>query len=542
MASTTGPLASQVCPTCGMKLPLESGSAGLCPRCLMDTVVTDLTALDHPALTVGGTRRGSPDLAELAEQLPQFEFQELLGGGNTGWVYRARQKSLDRGVAIKLLPSLPADPMAATGRFQQEAQILARLNHARIVTVFDYGIAGDARYLVMELVPGPTLRDVISAGPLAPDDCIRVIDEICEAIEFAHSKGVTHRDLKPENVLLESDDPASHIKVADFGISRLLGEVERPMVSTRTSLVLGTPYYVAPEQMKAGAAVDHRVDIFAIGVMLYELLTRQLPMGRFAPPSRLSKVRPSMDDVVLRCLESDPDRRFPDVASLRRALAAARKSPTGTHRKIGWLAAGAIVLALAAWGVKAALTDRPRDIAQARRLIETAADTSSKQATAEPAQTEAADADGSSFGSGHPPLAQRSDEGTAKKDKRSAPQKPAPEGDILISSIKASGRYPHDMEFRMECHLENPDMSLTKGSKLVYVVETQLGRRLTAPLAFPEGRRDITVRNNVTIGPMDRWPVEIYVEEQWQEPTPGSRRVSNIFRLEWYEVPMTTGF
>jgi hypothetical protein len=525
-----------------MTLPLESGAAGLCPRCLMDTVVADLTALDHPALTAGGTRRGCPDLAELAEQLPQFEFEELLGGGATGWVYRARQKSLDRGVAIKLLPSLPADLIDAPSRFQQEAQILARLNHARIVTVFDYGVAEDTRYLVMELVPGPTLRDVISAAPLAPDECIRVVDEICDAIEFAHSKGVTHRDLKPENVLLECDDPASHIKVADFGISRLLGEVERPMVSTRTSLVLGTPYYVAPEQMKAGAPVDHRADIFAIGVMLYELLTRQLPMGRFAPPSRLSRVPPNMDGVVLRCLESDPDRRFADVASLRQALAAACKSSAGRHRRIGWLAAAAIVLALAAWGIKAALTDRPRDIAHAGRPVETTADAVPKPAAAEPAHSESADSEGSgSFGSGHSPLAKRPDEGTAK-DGKSAPRKPTPDGDIFISSVKASGRYPHDMEFRLECHLENPAMSLTKNSKLVYVVETQLGRRLTAPLAFPEGRRDIAVRNNVTIGPMDRWPVEIYIEEQWQEPTPGSRRASNVFELQWYEVPMTTGF
>src|SRR5262249_8087129 len=151
---------------------------------------------------------------------------------------------------------------------------------------------------------------------------------------------------------------------------------------TRTSLVLGTPYYVAPEQMKAGAPADHRADIFAIGVMLYELLTQQLPVGRFAPPSSLSNVPSSMDGVVLRCLESDPDRRFPDVTSLRRALTAAGTSSKGTRRKIGWLAAGAIVMALAAWGVKAALTDRPGDIAHASGPVEATADVGPKPAAA----------------------------------------------------------------------------------------------------------------------------------------------------------------
>lgn len=515
-----------------MDLSADFGTDGLCPRCLMDTVVTDLTSFDHPALAATGPRMPCPDLAQLAEQLPQYEFHELLGGGATGWVYRARQKSLDRWVAIKLLPNLPLDRSEAVARFQQEAQILAKLNHARIVTVFDYGVTDDARYLVMELVAGPTLRQEMNAAPFEPADGIRMMDEVCEAIELAHSRGITHRDLKPENVIFESSDRTGHIKVADFGISRLVGQVQHPVVSTRTSLVMGTPYYVAPEQMRSGATPDHRADIFAIGVMLYELLTGQLPMGRFARPSRISGAPPAIDAVVMQCLESDPEQRFPDVASLRRALSAAGRGAVSSARRIGLVACAAIVLALALWGVRVVLTRTPLDLAQTKaEPAVAAADSKTAEENADsPKPTERRDTP-----------ATRSEPAAEKPQKPDAVKQPS-EDDVFVSSVQAAGRYPRATEFQLECHLKNPELATTKDSKLVYVVRSQTGRKLEAPLAFPEGRRDITVRNDVTIHPMDRWPLEFFIEEQWQKPSPGARRASNVFRVEWYEVPMTMGY
>jgi len=521
-----------------MELSADFGTDGLCPRCLMDTVVTDLTSLDHPALAATGPRMPCPDLAQLSGQLPQYEFQELLGGGATGWVYRARQKSLDRWVAIKLLPNLPVDRNDAVARFQQEAQILARLNHPRIVTVFDYGVTDDARYLVMELVAGPTLREEMSAAAFDPAEGVRVIDEVCEAIVLAHSRGIAHRDLKPENVIFESSERTGHIKVADFGISRLIGEVQHPVVSTRTSLVLGTPYYVAPEQIKGGAAPDHRADIFAIGVMLYELLTGQLPMGRFARPSQISSAPAAIDAVVMRCLESDPNRRFPDVASLRRALSVAGRGAIMSARRVGWVTCAAIVLGLGVWGARFVLMPTPAgEAAQAKaeitapRAAVAAADSKSAEESAtSPKPTERADA-----------AATRPDPTPEKPRKVEVVKQPSDE-DVFISSVQASGRYPRETEFQLECHLKNPELATAKDSKLVYVVRSQQGRKLEAPLSFPEGRRDVTVRNDITIHPMDRWPLEFFIEEQWQKPTPGSRRASNVFRVEWYEVPMSVGF
>jgi serine/threonine protein kinase len=503
----------------------------------MDTVVTDLTSLDHPALAAAGPRMPCPDLAQLAEQLPQYEFHELLGGGATGWVYQARQKSLDRWVAVKLLPNLPVDRSDAVARFQQEAQILAKLNHARIVTVFDYGVTDDARYLVMELVAGPTLREEIIAAPFEPAAAIRVIDEVCEAIELAHSRGITHRDLKPENVIFESSERTSHIKVADFGISRLVGQVSHPVISTRTSLVLGTPYYVAPEQMQNRVAPDHRADIFAIGVMLYELLTGQLPMGRFARPSRISRAPPAVDAVVMRCLESNPSRRFSDVASLRRALSAAGRRAVFSARRVGLVACAAIVLASTLWGVKVALTRTAGEVAQSKakdaapgpRAAVADSKSIEENATA-PKQAERPDAI-----AGHP-------EPSSEKAPKPEAAKQLSENDVFISSVQATGRYPRETEFQLECHLKNPELATTKDSRLVYVVRSQQGRKLESPLSFPEGRRDITVHNNITIHPMDRWPLEFFIEEQWQKPSPGTRRASNVFRVEWYEVPMTGGF
>ena len=152
----------------------------------------------------------------------------------------------------------------------------------------------------MEYVAGPTLRDLLR-GPALGDKALRIVDHICEAVEYAHSMGILHRDLKPENVLFDSFDDLDSLKVADFGISRLIGDTEPGFHQTQTGFVVGTPFYAAPEQMTAASHVDTRADIYSIGVMLYEALAGQLPRGRFAPPSHHRKVPAGADAVVLRC-------------------------------------------------------------------------------------------------------------------------------------------------------------------------------------------------------------------------------------------------
>ena len=312
--------AVKACPECGLPFAPDVHMGGLCPRCLMAAAVANLSTVDHPALARFGDVGATPDLEHLSQQLPQYEFCELLGRGGAGWVFRARQKSLDRPVAIKLLHGRAGGIADAAQRFEREAQLLARLKHPRIVTVYDYGTIDVGPYLVMEYVPGPTLRDVLHGPRLGCEAAVRIADQICEAVEYAHSMGVLHRDLKPENVLFESFGYAGSLKVVDFGISRLIGDTEPGFHLTKTGFVVGTPFYAAPEQMTPTKAIDARADIFSIGVMLYEMLTGQLPRGRFARPSQLAKVPASLDAVTLRCLESDPERRYRDAASVRQAL------------------------------------------------------------------------------------------------------------------------------------------------------------------------------------------------------------------------------
>ena len=250
---------------------------------------------------------------------------------------------------MKILHGHTSGIRDASQRFAREAQILARLNHPRIVTVHDYGALAKSQYLVMEYVPGPTLRDLLRSSAIG-GHALRIADNICEAVEYAHSMGVLHRDLKPENVLFESIDNVDSVKVADFGISRLIGDTEAGFHQTQTGFVVGTPFYAAPEQLSAKETVDSRADMYSIGVMLYEMLTGQLPRGRFPPPSRLSKVPAGSTRVVLRCLESDPAGRFADVGALRKALHEVESGATRRRRVVAKSLAGAALVALAIGG------------------------------------------------------------------------------------------------------------------------------------------------------------------------------------------------
>ena len=259
-----------------------------------------------------------PDHEELAAAFPQLEILELIGQGGMGFVFKARQPKIERLVALKILPaSLAADP-AFAARFTREARTLARLNHPNIVTLHDFGQAGGFFYLLMEFVDGVNLRQAMKVGRFTPAQALAVVPKICEALEFAHNEGILHRDIKPENILLDSK---GRVKIADFGIAKLveagdspLGQPElagsaHPANLTETGKVLGTPQYMAPEQLEHPQDVDQRADIYSLGVVFYEMLTGELPIGRFAPPSKKSAVDARVDEVVLRTLEKERERR-----------------------------------------------------------------------------------------------------------------------------------------------------------------------------------------------------------------------------------------
>ncbi|MCR9202219.1 MAG: serine/threonine protein kinase [Planctomycetaceae bacterium] len=255
-----------------------------------------------------------PTLQRLAELFPALEINELVGAGGMGAVYRAKQKGLDRVVALKILPEELSQDVKFALRFTREARTLAKLNHPNIVALYEFGTASDIYYFLMEFVEGTTLRDVVAGGNLAPTHALAIVPHLCDALQYAHDQGVIHRDIKPENVLISAD---GSVKIADFGLSRLLGNGESQHVLTATHQILGTPRYMAPEQLEGTHNVDHRADIYSLGVVIYEMLTGELPIGRFAVPSKKVQIDVRLDEVVLRTLEKEPQRRYQRASQLK---------------------------------------------------------------------------------------------------------------------------------------------------------------------------------------------------------------------------------
>ncbi len=271
----------------------------------------------NDALSEGNKQTGAfvpPTLECLSELFPSLEIIELLGAGGMGAVYKARQEGLDRIVALKILPEEFGHDVKFALRFTREARTLAKLNHPNIVSVYEFGNVQDTYYFLMEFVDGPTLRDVVRAGQLAPEHALAIVPHLCDALQFAHDKGVIHRDIKPENILMATD---GSVKIADFGLSRIIGNENQATALTRTHQVMGTPRYMAPEQLEGSRGVDHRADIYSLGVVFYEMLTGELPIGRFAVPSQKVEIDVRLDEVVLRTLEKDPRRRYQQASQIK---------------------------------------------------------------------------------------------------------------------------------------------------------------------------------------------------------------------------------
>lgn len=255
-----------------------------------------------------------PAVPDMAKLFPQLEVLGLVGHGGMGAVYKARQPSLDRFIAIKILPPESTVDPGFAERFSREARALARLNHPNIVSVYDFGKAGDLHYFLMEYVDGVNLRQLVQAGRLSPREALEIVPQICEALQFAHDEGIVHRDIKPENVML---DKRGRVKITDFGLAKLLGREPETLQLTGVHDVMGTAHYMAPEQMEKPNAVDHRADIYSLGVVFYELLTGELPLGKFAPPSRKVAVDVRLDEVVLHALEKEPERRYQKASEVK---------------------------------------------------------------------------------------------------------------------------------------------------------------------------------------------------------------------------------
>lgn len=261
----------------------------------------------------------------------RYALLERIGTGGMADVYRAQDLRLRREVAVKVLRPLDGDPSFAT-RFRREARHAASVQHPNVAAIYDVGEGGEDRYIVMELIRGETLKELIRRrGPLSEDEALTIAERVARGLGAAHARGLVHRDLKPQNVLIGAD---GRPRIVDFGIARAAGAT----ALTNTAAVIGTAHYFSPEQA-SGKVADQRSDLYSLGVLLFELLTGRPPFDgtnpveiamrhvRDAPP-RPSAWRPGLrratDDVVLRALEKDPDRRYGSAALMAAALLRAR--------------------------------------------------------------------------------------------------------------------------------------------------------------------------------------------------------------------------
>ena len=308
---------SSNCPQCGNPIP-ENAPSGLCPSCVLANAAT-IAKQTNP-----NQKSPPPSLEALTVHFSELEILEVIGVGGMGAVYKARQPKLDRFVALKILHVQDDDP-AFEERFNREARVLARLNHPNIVNVYDFGTSGPYHFLIMEFIDGVNLRQAMQAGRFSSEEALTLVQEMCAALKSAHEDGILHRDIKPENILLDSN---GSLKIADFGIAKLVGPDEpHNFTLTRQDALLGSPHYMAPEQFESPEDVDQRADIYSLGVVFYELLTGELPLGRFAPPSAKNDIDSRIDDIVLRTLEKERDARFQSADEVSTSVDTLSQSP-----------------------------------------------------------------------------------------------------------------------------------------------------------------------------------------------------------------------
>ena len=302
------------CPTCGEAVPTPSAEEDSLPPLAAEQLLMRGINSTNP----NGNDWIPPEAEELDEQIDdRYKIASMLGHGGMGAVYKARDTRLDRTVAIKILPEELANNPAILSRFEREAKSLAALDHPNIVKIHDYGFTtGGSPFFVMEFVRGNDIQSLRKQGDLDLTTALTMISQVCDAIAYAHERKIIHRDIKPANVMVNE---RGMTKVADFGLAKLLETDTRPHHEpdlTITGQAMGTPAFMAPEQ-ESGASVDHRTDIYALGVMLYNLLTGTPPRGAWSLPSELADVDIRLDQIVLRALQEDPAARYQFATDFR---------------------------------------------------------------------------------------------------------------------------------------------------------------------------------------------------------------------------------
>jgi len=239
-----------------------------------------------------------------------------IGQGGIAEIYKGRQESLDRDIAIKILSSKLTSDEDIVRRFERESMVIARLNHPNIVHIIDKGHTGGRYYFVMDFIDGTSLREVIDSKKIPLRAKLEMIVQVCKGLDYAHKNGVIHRDIKPANILI---DRQGNALVADFGIAQIVGTPEAEMTSS--DVIMGTLSYMSPEQKVSSASVDQTTDIYAVGVILYEILCGKKPLGRFKMPSELnSEIDSDFDKIVSTCLAQEPGDRFQTAVELKDAL------------------------------------------------------------------------------------------------------------------------------------------------------------------------------------------------------------------------------
>ena len=312
----------------------------------------------------------------IGKQLGNYQIVDELGRGGMAVVYRAFQPSLNRYVAIKVLPPHLGFDKEFVERFQREALASAKLRHPNIVVIHDVGHQQGIYFIVMELLEGRTLKQIIEAeGALSVERATRIVEQVAAALDYAHQQGIVHRDIKPANIFVGKDD---HTTLTDFGIAKAASEAQQ---LTRTGMLMGTPEYMSPEQAE-GERVDYRTDLYALGVVLYQMLVGQVPFRGttphailhaviYDPPAPLHQVRqnisPAIETVVLKAIDKRPERRYQSGAELAESLEQAStsraqpfvvpphtgpspagpskpKEPAGSRKPIVWIVAAMAVI------------------------------------------------------------------------------------------------------------------------------------------------------------------------------------------------------
>jgi hypothetical protein len=272
----------------------------------------------------------APDAAELAPLFPGYEVQGLIATGGMGAVYCAVQKSLDRTVALKILPLELSKDAAFCAGFEAEAKAMARLNHPNLIGVYDFGEVNGMLFIIMEFVPGKSIYHSADGIAIDPSEVIRLVTGICHGLAHAHENGIIHRDIKPSNILLDLNVQP---KIGDFGLAR---PMDRKVQEGEE--IFGTPHYTAPEVVDAPYSVDYRADIFSVGVLLHELLTGKLPANDPRPASLISRCDPRFDVIIKRATQPNPAGRYSSAAEMARDLQAIALAPKSNGPQTAGLA------------------------------------------------------------------------------------------------------------------------------------------------------------------------------------------------------------